>query len=587
MEPHSTYSSSYSDDPKTSEYAFFKKFKKDAGHTFHSYPLHTEDPQLEKFKRNSMRGRSCHSYEKDTQLEKFKSRNSMGDISNMVHESCKSLKTSSLVKNVTPVNIHSFFSPLPIGGPLENMGSQYQEENSFSLKREKLRQWAADASFPDIDELCSKGCDLVSTLLSRILPSGREKNHHSGPMLKQVDINAKSKSFPFPEPDIYLKDVHWRHTRNLMESNFVEYLDNGPSVWGCNGPRDLVLPNWDIVGSDCPITSCAYKNYHLYGYGESDCNLDRKIASLCPKSSSAFDFPFKSFGTSSHLKQLDEFHNPNESSLQRESPSLLLDWDFDKKDEDNFSITSLDREMNMCVTAPLSWDNDHRQSLGNTPSTSWLSPSTFLSNLCPGFTPKPDLTFASYCDHDFERHVRKDEKYLLAKLDALPSTSSYNLNNYLNLEEHGNFDNTHKGSSIFVAQSNHCFMSKDFNEKQHLLLDAILLSSRFDFDFGSKCVGVADSFREHDSYTYRAPNPWEEPTCLHITKDEYECCPGSTCTTETINHFTSDIFDIHHQSSICFQVTLERENAYPTLLDKSSWAPDGEIQYDCVEDQYD
>lgn len=35
----------------------------------------------------------------------------------------------------------------------------------FARKRQKLRQWVADTSFPEIDELCSKGLD-TSMLMS-------------------------------------------------------------------------------------------------------------------------------------------------------------------------------------------------------------------------------------------------------------------------------------------------------------------------------------------------------------------------------------------------------------------------------------
>ncbi|XP_075649098.1 uncharacterized protein LOC142619732 isoform X2 [Castanea sativa] len=79
-----------SDDPKTSEFAFFKKLKENAGHKYQSHTLHKEENQSKKFKISD-----C-----------------SGGIPNSVKFSCKVFNSSLLAGNVTPNNFSSHLSPL-------------------------------------------------------------------------------------------------------------------------------------------------------------------------------------------------------------------------------------------------------------------------------------------------------------------------------------------------------------------------------------------------------------------------------------------------------------------------------------------
>ncbi|XP_022771385.1 uncharacterized protein LOC111314367 isoform X2 [Durio zibethinus] len=54
--------------------------------------------------------------------------------------------------------------------------SQSDQEELFSRKRQKLSQWAHN-SFPEIKELRSMGYDLISMLLSQLLPWSNEKKN--------------------------------------------------------------------------------------------------------------------------------------------------------------------------------------------------------------------------------------------------------------------------------------------------------------------------------------------------------------------------------------------------------------------------
>ena len=47
------------DDPKTSEFAFFKKLKENAGHKYQSHILHKEENQSKKFKISDSSGGKC------------------------------------------------------------------------------------------------------------------------------------------------------------------------------------------------------------------------------------------------------------------------------------------------------------------------------------------------------------------------------------------------------------------------------------------------------------------------------------------------------------------------------------------------
>ncbi|KAK9993240.1 hypothetical protein SO802_022943 [Lithocarpus litseifolius] len=97
-----------SNDPKTSEFAFFKKLKDNAGHKYQSHTLHKEENQSKKFKINDCSGGN----------------------SNSVKFSCKDFSSSLLAENVTPSNFSSHLSPL--GGASKKSGDYYSIKSPAS-----------------------------------------------------------------------------------------------------------------------------------------------------------------------------------------------------------------------------------------------------------------------------------------------------------------------------------------------------------------------------------------------------------------------------------------------------------------------
>nr|XP_023873623.1 uncharacterized protein LOC111986220 isoform X3 [Quercus suber]XP_023873624.1 uncharacterized protein LOC111986220 isoform X3 [Quercus suber] len=112
-----------SDDPKTSEFAFFKKLKENAGHKYQSHTLHREENQSKKFKISDCPGGNP----------------------NSVKFSCKDFSSSLLAENITPSNFSSHLSPIggaskkSEGNSLEaytsSAGAQHRHGEIFSKKR--------------------------------------------------------------------------------------------------------------------------------------------------------------------------------------------------------------------------------------------------------------------------------------------------------------------------------------------------------------------------------------------------------------------------------------------------------------------
>ncbi|KAK7393327.1 hypothetical protein VNO78_21880 [Psophocarpus tetragonolobus] len=170
-------------DPKTSEFAFFKKLKKDACEGFRSRPL-LKDSCLSSKKRDS----SGYSREKTGDVRV----GSKTDNSSRIMEHISTVRTDSFfspsVKAWNKSGLHSIsdtpknsqdcsniFKPQQI---FSDEGNQHEHGKVFARKRQKLRQCVADALFTDTEKLCSIGHDIISMLLSRLFPMNTEENKY-------------------------------------------------------------------------------------------------------------------------------------------------------------------------------------------------------------------------------------------------------------------------------------------------------------------------------------------------------------------------------------------------------------------------
>ncbi|PQQ20043.1 uncharacterized protein Pyn_06977 [Prunus yedoensis var. nudiflora] len=265
----------FADNAKTSEYAFFKKLKEGASHKAHSYSLHKEAYQS-----NNSKSRNC-------SREKV----------NMVQNKRVDVRSSFLNENATPEpNMERACATLEgvhrkendmveeYENSLRNKGKRFthfeetETENRhadvFHRKRQKLRQWVAETSFPEIDELCSKGYDFVSVLLSRLVPKCNENNR------------SRESIFCSDSPTSY------------VYKNHLQYR-----VWE---------PESELLGGNA--ISCT----------ESD-------------SQSVLPFKEYGLVTSGHVKEMDAFCQPNEYLIKRELSVPMLGWDFGSTKEDRNS----------------------------------------------------------------------------------------------------------------------------------------------------------------------------------------------------------------------------------------------------------
>ena len=87
---------------------------------------------------------------------------------------------------------------------------------------------------------------------------------------------------------------------------------------------------------------------------------------------------------------------------------------------------------------------------------------------------------------------------------------------------------------------------------------------------------LSGSSREHDSPTRLALQfPGQENTSSRLLTyhdDKYERCFDDSSHTRSLTHFIEDNVNVHDNSSaFCLQIPLDREKAWPLLLDKPRW----------------
>ncbi|MBA0848040.1 hypothetical protein Goshw_027242 [Gossypium schwendimanii] len=355
--------SNRADGPKTSEFAFFKKLKKDAGQRFDSHSMQRIKNQPHKWNsgecyRAVERTRTVRNISKSSEGTKITinrpfpagkaSSNELGSRLSVEKVNSKDSRSPLPVNNVTLINFDSF--PSPVDRAVNNSevklknafsavepifsiedwlqhhsdnkkpgGSHADEAELFSRKREKLLQWAHN-SFPEIEELGSKGCDVISVLLSRLFPWSNEKNGYRSAEAAPLESNTKAELFACPKSDIPPKKIYRLPERKIMEiQDTPSYLENAtPSYWS-DISRETVIS--DIDSTTYNYHSALQKNLEL-----PTCKLREKNLTSCIDNDSTFGFPFVRHGfflpfISSN--EPDDLHDPN-GSLPASEPFLPL-----------------------------------------------------------------------------------------------------------------------------------------------------------------------------------------------------------------------------------------------------------------------
>ncbi|KAK4281367.1 hypothetical protein QN277_012871 [Acacia crassicarpa] len=258
--------------PKTSEYAFFKKLKEGAGQICHSNSL-----------------------QKDAYLSKKPEPNDcFRERTNNARISSKCFDHSTIIENTPTVKSDSFLPPS--GGPLKktdeylvgststqehlqgygdtfqpedtflNEEAQSEQGKTFLRKRQKLRQWVADTSFPDTDKFCSKRHDIVSMLLTRLISDSNEENKYNYPK-SGTAVTATSHGFPASqESDIQYKEHHIPG-KKLLELDSRSYSSDHLSSPMFQGLGDRKISCADF------LTNHSNKSYPYYTITEPECDF--------------------------------------------------------------------------------------------------------------------------------------------------------------------------------------------------------------------------------------------------------------------------------------------------------------------------
>ncbi|XWS31335.1 hypothetical protein CRYUN_Cryun23aG0068000 [Craigia yunnanensis] len=285
---------------KLMSFTFFKKLKKDGGQRIYSHSMRREKNQSNKLNSSELCRvvewtkivRNISKSSEGTNITRncskdFRSPLSVGNVSSkelgsllaVENVSSKDLRTTcaSIIVVLTnhlhqvmsefEINLKNAFSAFESIFNIEDWlehdinnkkpgGSQSDQAELFPRKRQKLRQWVHN-SFPEIEELCSKGYDLISMLLSWLLPWSNEKKDCSFNFLYDmtyflnliafkkywllqscrsaesapVESNTKTELLACPMSDIPSKKPYRFPKRNIMEVEYMPYLENDTSSY--------------------------------------------------------------------------------------------------------------------------------------------------------------------------------------------------------------------------------------------------------------------------------------------------------------------------------------------------------------------
>ncbi|KAG4193151.1 hypothetical protein ERO13_A07G202550v2 [Gossypium hirsutum] len=481
------------DGPKTSEFAFFKKLKKDAGQRFDSHSMQRIKNQPHKWNsgeccRAVERTRTVRNISKSSKGTKITinrplpagkaSSKELGSRFSVEKVNSKDSRSPLPVNNVTLINFDSF--PSPVDRAVNNSGSYADEAELFSRKREKLLQWAHN-SFPEIEELGSKGCDVISVLLSRLFPSSNEKNGYRSAESAPLESNTKAELFTCPKSDIPSKKIYRLPERKIMEiQDTPSYLENATSSYWSDISRETMTS--DIDSTTYNYHSALQKTLEL-----PTCKLREKNLTSCIDNDSTFGFPFVRHGSFLPFissNEPDDLHDPNGSLPAREAFFPLLEWDSLNEphlallqwhpdvNERSLSATCPDTNWTLIPAAQSSWN--HQQSLNNwreSFGTLGLCSSPVLGNYPQYFYTLVSPTSTSYEKHDFGRSILETDEEIIADSQHLPLTLSHSSNCFNLIADCNHFEVACQGSEssgFLPSPENHLgFMSNALVEENN------------------------------------------------------------------------------------------------------------------------
>ncbi|XP_042489863.1 uncharacterized protein LOC122069841 isoform X4 [Macadamia integrifolia] len=268
------------DDPKTSEYAFYKRLRVGTERNFH---FHNQDGQLKKVEASNCSGVMTfgNSYHPVVDhLAKYRCEDVRPLLPVMVTptELRSSLCLGEASKNQVTVTIPSKHLEAP----------HNSHEEIFPRKRRKLCQWVAETSSLDVDEISSKGYDVVSVLLQRLVPQSNASKRCMPPSSRKVQpycasddenatdlhtkmkpcwftdmekdslkrngslppdqvLSTKSQLIASSDSDMHFEELPWTPTPSMhfIEPTAGQHLDDDKSERQSNKSGVITSSQWD------------------------------------------------------------------------------------------------------------------------------------------------------------------------------------------------------------------------------------------------------------------------------------------------------------------------------------------------------
>ncbi|XP_038897156.1 uncharacterized protein LOC120085308 isoform X2 [Benincasa hispida] len=462
----------YPNNAKTSEFAFFKKFREDANHRFSS--------SLPR--------------QKELQSKNFNTSDSFRERANPVENRCKDFTSHHLVENVTPVNFNSMHLPLSNSSKIsevdvkhthktlkdiESKQSNVENDDIFSRKRQKLRQFIQNMSFHGAGESYEKGSDsplsfvsssfwlqlcsfflylsrygVVSMLLSRLIPDSNQCKFNNS-----------------------LEKLQRLPGRCCPRLDYEHHLNNSSSPCRLNESRGRVFSHSDFS------TNSDDNNFQDYRTKEFDCDVETKMTLLDVNVSpltAAVD-NYRSLISSLFKPQYGLYDQGEHLYLRKqELEPLLLGWDTDNIKDVSFS--SQLTELNTFAELPITFADDHQPNLHKSFGAVALCSSPFPSSNRRNLYSLPYSSLASYQIRGLSWHnVEKEED-----IDATFNNMHLNFSSVPKcLRQCDNYVND-EGSRDFCAQSADWVMNNVLDDKHQNPSVESLCASDIVFDFGRK-----------------------------------------------------------------------------------------------------
>ncbi|XP_011659159.1 uncharacterized protein LOC101207408 [Cucumis sativus] len=502
---------SYGKNAKTSEFAFFKKFKEDASHRFSS--------SLPR--------------QKELQSKKFNSNDCFRERASPVENGCKDYTSHHLVEKVTPVNFNSLHLPLGNSSKISDVdvlhahktfkdiqSKQRNVENDdiFSRKRQKLRQFIQNMSFHGTGESYEKGYGVISRLLSRLIP---ERN--------QYKFNNN------------LEKIQRLRGRCCPWLDYEHHLNNSLSPCRLNKSRGRSFSHSDFS------TNSEDNNFQIkYRTKEFDCNVDRKMTLL---NVTAAVENYRSFISSLFKPQYGLYDQDEHFHLRKQKlKPLLLGWDTDYiKDESSSQLT----ELNTIAKSPISFADDQptmHESFGAAPLCSSPFPSSNRTNL--NSLPYSSLASSQIHGLSWQNVAGEDIGTTFNNLHLNFSSVPKFLHQWNSSVDDG-------GCHDLCAQNTDWVMNNVLDDgSQHPSIES-LCASGLVFDFGCKYLSDSKEQRQTAYHILKYPLDEIQPTAL--TNEEWS------------NDSSDDVLVDYRPPFFIQPESFFQGKVYSILTDKLSW----------------